>query len=217
MAGRNSAASNALGFLAQLSAMKAGKDPDSVPMPTVSEDDAPRRRSTMRKSIASLAKYQGTAIDAVYKEETTVIEEMKLLSQSMSNPENDKMKRKAALKAAKEKLALRKKQREELRAARAARLGGTYDASPHSKSSSIAKLNKQSSNKKQQPTIMSLMEVEDEKESPFSSAAPNKASLLREPRKYESRIYIFCCARMHCFTVYIMQKINIIRCKIEKF
>ena len=107
-----------------------------------------------------------------------------------SNPDNDRDKRKAALQAAREKLAQRKRQREELRQQRAARLNGKIDtlssfqatsasASAKSASSTINKLNQSSSIKKERQKP--LLDLDDFKEKP---SVPNKASLLRAPRKY---------------------------------
>ena len=62
-----------------------------------------------------------------------------------SNPENDRSQRKAALSAARKKLALRKKQREELRAQRAARLNGKIEASSFASTASSSPLMKKQS------------------------------------------------------------------------
>lgn len=121
--------------------------------------------------------------------------------QPHSTPENDRDKRKAALQAARQKLALRKKQREELRAQRAARLDGKIDtlaaftantASAKAASSSIQKLNQSSQSQTiKKPKKKPLLDLDDFKES--KSSASNRASLLRAPRKYVIVYNIYPC------------------------
>eukprot|EP01084_Bolivina_argentea_P032059 59312_1 len=108
----------------------------------------------------------------------------------MSTPESDRLKRKEALKAARHKLAVRKKQREELRAQRAARLAGKIDTTIATSSSTTTALNtlvggggkRQSIVKKQASLLTFMDDFDDIKEDKKSTIVKNKASLLRAPR-----------------------------------
>eukprot|EP01083_Nonionella_stella_P016247 45433_1 len=94
----------------------------------------------------------------------------------MSTPATDRLKRKAALKEARQQLALRKKQREELRAQRAARLGGKLEVSS-------SPIKRQASLTKQPSLLLAFLDDDDDiKDDPVSSSfSTNKMSLVREP------------------------------------
>ena len=112
-------------------------------------------------------------------------------TEELSNPDNDRIKRKAALNAARQKLALRKKQREELRAQRAARLNGKIDIYTSTSSSTSSSANQKAVAIKKQQSLFSFTELEEKPSKPSNS--PNKASLLRAPRKYDPHsIHIIC-------------------------
>ena len=99
-----------------------------------------------------------------------------------SNPENDRSQRKAALSAARKKLALRKKQREELRAQRAARLNGKIEASSFSSTVSASPLmNKKSASSAPKKSAFDFMD--DSKDDFSSNNKVDTTSLYRDPWK----------------------------------
>ena len=108
----------------------------------------------------------------------------------MSVPEDERIKRKTALRKAREKLAQRKKEREVLRIQKAKRLGGNYSLPSSSSSSqtpaSINALNNQSkSNINQDDDIFD--DMKSNQQNSILSAPVNKASLYRKPRELNNK------------------------------
>ena len=99
-----------------------------------------------------------------------------------SNPKNDRSLRKKALSEARKKLALRKMQREELRAQRAARMNGKIEAS--SLSSTLSPSPMSNVGKPAVAKIASFSDFMDDDDSKDDFSIPvriNKASLNRKP------------------------------------